>query len=276
MSRVGDRIRFSVTGTPGTGNFVAASAPSTYLMPASAIPAIQDQDLVSYIAIDGSNWETGRGIWNSGTTTLSGRTVVESSNSNSLVSFTSSVIVSFTFLATDLPQTWYDQVVAADGAWPSISNIPAGWANLKLQILGRSADATAGQTNRHVLMKINGDAGANYSYTGMGYSTSIFTSAGPTNGGTAGIDIAWVSNVNGPANEYSFIEALLLNYTSTVMNKKILVCNRLRDNTTSSYVSEIIGTWHPATPAAITSLSFATDVAANIKAGSRIRLILEP
>lgn len=274
MSRVGDRIRFGVTGAPGTAAFTAAAAVAGYLLPAGSVPPINDQDLVSYVAIDGSNWETGRGVWTASSGVLT-RSVVESSNANALVSFGAGVVVTLTFLATDLPQVWYDFTQPADGAWPTISNIPGGWAHFEVELMARTVDTSG--SNRHLFVKLNGDSGANYDYSGGFFGNNSTGNATTTvTNGASGMDVGWVSNANGPAGQFSLLRFRCDFYTSTAFHKKLETFSKLKDTTTVLYSWMGHCEWHPGTPVAVTSVSFAPDIAANLKAGSRIRLTLIP
>lgn len=221
MSRTGDRIRFSVTGTPGTGSFVANAAPSTYLLPSQSVPPIADQDLVSYVAIDGSNWETGRGIWTASTSTLT-RGVVESSNANALVNFSSAAIITLTFLSGDLVQS--QKVTAVGGeTLLTVSNIPPGGSALEIELMGRT---TLAATAAQIGFQVNGLTTAIYSVQRVFWNTNL-NSSGTDNqltvtpavlvssGGFFGI--AGASCVTGT---FSLLKMTFPQYANTGMNKQ--------------------------------------------------------
>lgn len=82
-----DRVMESTT-TSGTGTLTLAGAVAGYQSFSSAFVDKQD---VYYAIVDGSNnWEVGVGTFTLSGTTLSRTTVLSSSNSNALVSFTGS------------------------------------------------------------------------------------------------------------------------------------------------------------------------------------------
>lgn len=102
--RYADRVRDTST-TTGTGNVtVSGSAPSTYIT-FSAIPSITISDTFTYgIASQTANeWETGIGTW-LGTNTFARTIVLQSSNSNALVTFSAGTKDVWLGLSTSLYQ----------------------------------------------------------------------------------------------------------------------------------------------------------------------------
>lgn len=88
----------SVTGTPGTGTITLNAAISGYQTFTAA--GAQNGETVSYLAVDGSSWEIGRGVYTSAGTTLSRGML--SSSSGSAISLTSSAIIAIVVLSEDM------------------------------------------------------------------------------------------------------------------------------------------------------------------------------
>jgi hypothetical protein len=96
-----DRIKFTPSGTPGTGTITVGSAASGFRTPATASVADGTQ-LIAYAIEDGTAWETGTGTYTSSGTTFS-RTL-SASSTGSLLSLSSSATIYFTPIATSLVQ----------------------------------------------------------------------------------------------------------------------------------------------------------------------------
>jgi hypothetical protein len=77
-----DRVQETTT-TTGTGTLTLAGAVTGY----QSFAAIGNANTTYYCITDGTNWEVGLGTYTSSGTTLARTTVIESSNSNSLVNF---------------------------------------------------------------------------------------------------------------------------------------------------------------------------------------------
>lgn len=106
-----DRVKMSVSGTPGTGTITLGSAATGYRSFSGA--GVSDGDKVSYLIEDGTSWEFGVGTYTSSGTTLSRDTVSASSaGGTTKISATSSSAVYITALAADLVQ--YDSVGAVN------------------------------------------------------------------------------------------------------------------------------------------------------------------
>lgn len=77
-----DRV-FETSTTTGTGTYTLAGAKDGY----QAFSAIGDGNTTYYVATDGTDWETGQGVYTASGTTLTRATILSSSNSGSAVSW---------------------------------------------------------------------------------------------------------------------------------------------------------------------------------------------
>lgn len=98
MTLWADRVKMTVSGTPGTGTITLNAAVSPYRSFSAA--GVVDGQTVSYLAEDGSAWEVGRGVYTSSGTTLSRGLV--SSSTGSLISLSSAAYVSIVILSDDV------------------------------------------------------------------------------------------------------------------------------------------------------------------------------
>lgn len=99
MGKLYNRVKMTVSGTPGTGTITLGSAVAGFQSFATA--GAQDSDVVSYLIEDGLNWELGQGTYTSSGTTLARTTIVASSNSGSAINASSSAVVMIAALASD-------------------------------------------------------------------------------------------------------------------------------------------------------------------------------
>lgn len=98
-----DRVQ-ETAAAPGTGTMTLAGAVVGFQAFSTAVVTGQT---VYYEITDGTNWETGQGIYTTASTTLTRDVVFSSSNSGALVNFTSGVNVWL-----DLPaQTFADKAL---------------------------------------------------------------------------------------------------------------------------------------------------------------------
>lgn len=90
MPRFADRVKETVSGTPGTGAITLGGASSGYQTFAAGFddkPAV-----VGYAIEDGTAWEVGKGTLNSTGTTLT-RDTLRDSSTGSFLNLTSSAVV---------------------------------------------------------------------------------------------------------------------------------------------------------------------------------------
>lgn len=99
MVKLLDRVKMTVTGTPGTGNITLNAAEAGFQTFAQA--GAVDTDVVRYAVTDGTNFEIGTAVLSSSATVMA-RTVQQSSNSNNALNLTSNAVVFATLSAADL------------------------------------------------------------------------------------------------------------------------------------------------------------------------------
>jgi hypothetical protein len=87
-----DRVKVSST-TTGTGTFTLGSAYTGY----QDFSVIGDGNTTYYTITDGTDWEVGIGTYTASGTTLSRDTILESSNSGSVVNFPAGIKEVFVF-----------------------------------------------------------------------------------------------------------------------------------------------------------------------------------
>lgn len=126
------------TSTTGTGTVTLGSAVPSFITFATA--GVVSGSTVSYAIEDGSNREVGTGTYTSGVETLT-RTVVTSTNANSLISLSGNAIVFITGLAADLSSdtaNTANTLVMRNGS----GNFSAGAATLSSAVMSGSSSGT--------------------------------------------------------------------------------------------------------------------------------------
>lgn len=86
-----DRVKMSVSGTPGTGTVTLGSASSGFQSFASGFPS--RPCVVGYAIEDGTAWEVGKGTLNSTGTQITRDVVRSSSNSGNPINATSAAVI---------------------------------------------------------------------------------------------------------------------------------------------------------------------------------------
>ncbi len=130
MGKLFNRVRMTVSGTPGTGTITLLAATTGFQSFASA--GVADADVVSYLIEDGTAWEYGQGTYTSSGTTLA-RTTVEGSSAGGTtkISATSNALVSITALASNIPfggnVISYTPTVGHGGVAPTAENVTGSW-----------------------------------------------------------------------------------------------------------------------------------------------------
>lgn len=92
MPRYADRVKETVSGTPGTGTITLGGASSGFQSFAAGFPAGMRPCIVGYAIEDGTAWEVGKGTLNSTGTTLT-RDTLRSSSTGSFLNLTSAAVV---------------------------------------------------------------------------------------------------------------------------------------------------------------------------------------
>ena len=103
MPVMANRAWMSTTGTGTATSITLGSAQSGYQTFGDA--GVANGDSVHYTIIDGASWEIGIGTYTSAGTLLERTTVIESSNSDALISLSGSATVFVTALASDIIRT---------------------------------------------------------------------------------------------------------------------------------------------------------------------------
>ena len=99
MVKLLDRVKMSVSGTPGTSNITLNAADAGFQTFAQA--GAVDTNVVRYAVTDGTGFEIGTAVLSSSATVMA-RTVEQSSNSNNALNLTSNAVVFATLSAADL------------------------------------------------------------------------------------------------------------------------------------------------------------------------------
>ena len=99
-NKLANRVKVTVSGTPGTGSITLGSALPGFQTFAAG--GVSNSDTVPYVIEDGSAWEIGVGTYSSTGPTLARTTITSSSNSGSAITASSSSVVMLSPLAADL------------------------------------------------------------------------------------------------------------------------------------------------------------------------------
>ena len=110
MPRFADRVKETVTGTPGTGSITLGGAVSGFQTFAAGFSTMRPCVIV-YAIEDGTAWEVGNGTLNSTGTTLT-RDLLRSSSTGSFLSLTAAAVVFCTPSAETIDNGNIGQVMA--------------------------------------------------------------------------------------------------------------------------------------------------------------------
>lgn len=209
-----DRVKFNVSGTPGTGNVTIGSAVSTFQTPAAAGGVTGD--ILPITFVDGTAWEESYCYFDSAAGTLA-RTLLRSST-GSLLSLSSSTVCAITLFSRDATTKANSlvyigqQVLGAAAATITFSNIPADYEDLVLVINGRVTGS-----NADILVQLNGDTAANYrSETVNAFSTSV---SGTQNAAATSMRISTFPGSGVTAGYVGSGEMTIHNYARTTLFK---------------------------------------------------------
>lgn len=184
-----DRVRFGVSGAPGTGAITVGVAQSSFTTPAGAQPsAIANATALVLLAVDGTSWEIFDSVYTSSGTSCS-RGTLRASSTGSRLSLSVSTIVSVIASADDFELLNMTETDVASAATCDIGAIHAG----RIQVTGTTTITSFGTSLNKVRfvrfaasLKITYNAtslilpGSNNLTTGAG-DTAIFASDGSGN-----------------------------------------------------------------------------------------------
>ena len=223
-----NRVKFR-TSTSGTGTLTAGSAVTGFRTPAQA--SIPDGTLLRYVIDDDNGgWETGYGTYTVSGTTLS-RNVMQSSNSDALITLSGNATVRITPLAEDFlgNGVLIEERSPSGTGTVSLTSILPIYRSLRLGILGRSTKAA---TNfEDAVIEFNGDAtAANYrrQFAAVyGAGSSFFEGA---DNNTIMVRMPATTSPSGSPGAYSFE---IPYYANTTFNKIIYGSGAARIDNTS-------------------------------------------
>jgi hypothetical protein len=164
MARQWHRVKFA-TATTGTGSVTVGAAAPGYRTPATA--GVPNGEVVSYLIVDGTAWEVGHSIYNSGLVLRA----LDESSTGSLLSLTGNAIVLLTPLVGDFAeaQAGSNFIYAAPAA-PSgdmyliplaMRSIVTGTGTITINVLGLQAlYIPRTKTYTEIAMQVGTAAGA--------------------------------------------------------------------------------------------------------------------
>lgn len=183
-----------LTSTVGTGAVTLGAAASGFTTFAAA--GASDQDVVTYIIIEGANTEIGRGTYTASGTTLSRDTVLNSSAGGAKITLAGSAVVSITAAAEDFPHTGAATIDfgAAPGtniATVTITGQPQIYATSQITawISGMSSTASHNATE-HAIMPLAMTVTPTAIVVGTGFTLTALTQLRLT--GTIQVNWSWI------------------------------------------------------------------------------------
>ena len=216
---IDDRVQETTT-TTGTGTLTLAGAVTGY----QSFAAIGNGNTTYYCITDGTNWETGLGTYTSSGTTLARTTVLESSNSNSLVNFpagsknvfvtypasqavlltgiqtltnktlTSPTITGAVMSSMESSVITAGTAVSVSGTSVGFTNIPSWVKRITLQLYAVSTDGTSGN------LTVQFGTGGTPTYVTSGYNGTSSIIRGSTSTASAGAISSGFDLLRGLAN----------------------------------------------------------------------------
>lgn len=114
MPQFADRVKETVSGTPGTGTITLGGAVSGFQSFASGFSS--KPCLVGYAIEDGTAWEVGKGTVNSSGTTLT-RDVLRTSSTGAFLNLTSAAVVFCTPSAEHIDNANVGLILAQARGW---------------------------------------------------------------------------------------------------------------------------------------------------------------
>jgi len=246
--------------TTGTGAFTLAWALTGYRTFGS-VCSTNDTVYYSITAVDANGvpsgeWETGLGTY-SGANTLTRTTVLDSSNSGAVVSFSAGTKrVAVSAVAATQPRVISRQVTSGSAVSVTFSSIPQIFEDLRVVIMGRSA---IGTQEGSVYVTFNGDTGSNYDYTRTAmYQSSVTGGSGFSQ---TSMNVAGVCGSSAPAGASSLVNIYIPSYMRTTFHKTVITDSGEKKFSTAQSFAYVrwagTSTWHSTN--AITSITVSTD-----------------
>ena len=227
---VKDRVQETTT-TAGTGTVTLGGA----VLGFQTFAIIGDGNTTYYAIVDptAGNWEVGIGTYTASGTTLSRTTVLESSNSGSLVNFaagTKNVFCTYPAERAVYLDTAGSAVTVLD-----IGTLGASTANITTANITSGTISTTPTSNTDIVNKQYADAIASgiHFHEAVELATTAALPANTYNNGTSGVGATLTANANG---------ALSVDSTLTVVNNRVLVKNEVTQANNGVYVVTQVGT----------------------------------
>lgn len=146
MAKLSNLARMTVSSAPGTGSTIGLGAAASGHI-SFANSGIVNGDVVTYMIVDGSNREIGTATYSSTGPSLTGRTVLNSTNSNAAINATATAEVGITAAASDFVRDATGLPFSATGSI-SATNVQAAIAELDTE--------KAPLSHTHVIAEISG------------------------------------------------------------------------------------------------------------------------
>ena len=227
---VKDRVQETTT-TAGTGTVTLGGA----VLGFQTFAIIGDGNTTYYAIVDptAGNWEVGIGTYTASGTTLSRTTVLESSNSGSLVNFaagTKNVFCTYPAERAVYLDTAGSAVTVLD-----IGTLGASTANITTANITSGTISTTPTSNTDIVNKQYADAIASgiHFHEAVELATTAALPANTYNNGTSGVGATLTANANG---------ALSVDSTLNVVNNRVLVKNEVTQANNGVYVVTQVGT----------------------------------
>ena len=226
---VKDRVQESTT-TTGTGTLTLNGAVFGF----QTFAIIGDGNVTYYAITDPGtgSWEVGIGTYTASGTTLSRTTVLESSNSGSLVNFAAGT--KNVFCTYPAERAVYLDAAGSAVTLLDVGTLGAGTANITTANITSGTISTAPTNNTDIVNKAYADAIASgiHFHEAVSLATTAALPANTYNNGTSGVGATLTANANG---------ALSVDSTLTIVAERILVKNEAAGANNGVYVVTQVG-----------------------------------
>jgi hypothetical protein len=246
----------ALTTTAGTGSVTPSTAVAPFQTWAAggAVSGV----FYSYLIEDGSAWELGTGLYNGTTITRPGPGTdpTFASSTGSLLSLSGAATVACAAARTDYPILCGKTVATGVETVLTVSNIPAGWNTLEIEVMARQSGAVV---NQNPTFQFNGLGTGIYNsqraYWQNGTGGADQNLAGTTFGnapGSAGVGLAGAS---AQAGQTGYIQMRVFGYAQTTFNKCFEYTGRQPNSGANYNAYHITGGGEIATTGAINSVA---------------------